>query len=186
MKKGNFLAATLPAIIIAAGFLCSEKVFAQGGFEGGGPEHPNMRGDRMQGEQEQGGPGMKERQGGKNGQMAPGASSEAKTACSGKSEKDNCSFSAKKSGSDEETTLEGICIKIPSRNNEEDSDVLSCVPEKKDGENLGENQLERAKKMKERKSEEISRIKSRTEKIISFLESKGVSDGTIDDIEGYL
>lgn len=193
MKSRNFLVVVLSATVAATVFLCSGKASAQENFGGNGPGNgPGRRnipsGSGMQPGGMPGGQGM----GGGNenregGGMPFGSSKEAKEACDGKSENDSCSFTVKKPGSDEETTMDGTCVKTPARNGDSSSsDTLSCVPEKKDGENSGESRLERAKEMKKKKTEEISKIESRTGKLISFLKSEGLDEDTLEDIEGYL
>jgi len=130
-------------------------------------------------------PERKDGDGKQNGMQKGGmqlrSSEEAITACSSKDEKAECSFSMTKSDSSEEIIITGTCMKAPAKNNGTDTESkLACVPEIKDGKKSGENQLQRAEGMKKQKSEKITRIESRAEKIISFLQSKDIDTDNIE------
>jgi hypothetical protein len=115
---------------------------------------------------------------GDNGkQMEAGSFSiptESVAACSSSSEKATCSFSTTGS-SGVSKTMSGTCMKNPK-----DTTELFCAPAKKDGTDVTSDTVATATERKSQRSENITKIESRIEKIITFLESQNVDITTIE------
>lgn len=119
------------------------------------------------------------------------SSDAAKTACSGKSAGDTCSFTGTMHGNTDSTTIDGTCRNFPKAASDSTTTTnLACMPSPKDirgglfrGDAMkdanGQTALERAQAMRTRRADEISRIETRVDRIVTFLNSKGVDTSTI-------
>lgn len=173
--------------IIAATLTLSAPLFAvhafsQGdGFGGRGNNMENRGAGMGQGNDRSG------NRGAMRGGMPFRTSTEAVSACSGKSQDDSCSFTTTMPGNgDKSVTLDGTCQN--ARKNETDNaKTLSCLPSKKGGREFrGERpgseltRLQKAERLKERKSREITLIETRIGKLIDFLKTKSVDTATLE------
>jgi len=129
----------------------------RGNFNGGENGKPQMNGE------------MKAPMGG-------GMSEEALEVCEDKSEGDDCEFEMKKPNSDDEGTVSGTCQTMKGGKDSEEK--LVCMKKKEDY----VDDVNRVKVIKEKKETEIKKIKKRVEKIIDFLDDKGVDDDLIEEI----